>query len=82
MSMGPVDLPEDIESLRELAICQLDQNAQQLEQITEQSERIAFLEEYVRLGGIATLSDQRGPSPRGRSPERREGGGESWQSSG
>jgi len=49
MSIGPVELPEDIESLRALALRQLDQNAQQLEQITEQSERIAFLEECVRL---------------------------------
>jgi len=49
MSFDPVDLPEDIESLRDLAFRQLEQNAQQLDQITEQSERIAFLEEYVRL---------------------------------
>jgi len=49
MSIGPVDLPEDIESLQALALRQLDQNAQQLEQLTEQSDRIAFLEEYIRL---------------------------------
>ncbi len=49
MSISPVDLPEDVESLRALALRQLDQNAQQLEQLTEQSERIAFLEEYIRL---------------------------------
>lgn len=49
MTFDPVDLPEDIESLRDLAFRQLEQNAQQLDQITEQSERIAFLEEYVRL---------------------------------
>ena len=52
MSIGPVDLPKDIESLRALALRQqaeLDQNAQQLERLAEQTERIAFLEEYIRL---------------------------------
>ena len=42
MSIHPVDLPKDVESLRSLAL-------QQLDQLTEQSDRIAFLEEYIRL---------------------------------
>jgi transposase len=38
-------LPDDVEALREIII----QQQAQIEQLTEQSERIAFLEEYIRL---------------------------------